>query len=284
MKMQPESDRLAQELAGLRNMIRDYPDVQQLLDFAADEADRRATEQERSRAVAWRVAAAFGALGFASLVVAAGAVATAMQPVPPPQILVTDKSAGVVQPLISLASFQMNPEEATIRRNVATFVRARESYSYENADADYLTAGAFMSPQLQAQWGEYWKDPTNSPVKVYKQHTRVRVTVGAITLLRNPAGAFISARASFTRQEINNNVPVGEPSNWIATLPFHWVNQPTDEQVRRINDLGWEVTDYVADRDVPALKQQAAPVLQAGQAQASPMALVAPGYGPKGTP
>jgi type IV secretion system protein VirB8 len=285
MKMQPESDRIAHELAGLRDMIQHYPDVQRLLDFAADEADRRAQENQNSRATAWRVAAGAGVVSLIALAVAGGAIATSMQPPPPPQVLVVEKAQGLVQPLISLASYQISPDEATIRRNVATFLHARESYSYENADADYITAGAFMSPQLQAQWAEYWKDPANSPVNKYKQHVRVRVTVGAITLLRNPAGAFISARASFTRQELDNNVPAGEPTNWIATITFHWVNQPTDEQTRRINDLGWEVTDYVADRDAPTPKQQGAPMLQATQPPpASPMALVGPGDGQKVTP
>jgi type IV secretion system protein VirB8 len=287
MRKQVDPDKLVREIAAARALIDGHENMQQLLDLAADEADRRTLEQENSRRLAWRVASAFGGLAFVALAIAGGAVATSMRPAPPPEVLVVDKAEGVVQPLISLAEFHISPEEATIRRNVNTFVLAREGYSYQQADTHYYTAAAFMCPQLQALWVQKWdKANPESPPNTYKKDRRVRVKVGAITILRNGKGTVIGARASFTRTELVNDVPDGQPTNWIANISFHWVNQPTNERDRRINDLGWEVTDYTADRDLGAAKPvPAEPTLQAAQQPAgSPMALVAPGNGQKVAP
>lgn len=286
MYKQSEPDTLTRELADMRRMVEAHPNVQKLLDLAADEADRRAMANERSRRQAWRVAGAFGVLGLAATVVAGGAVATSMRPAQPPEILVVNRTDGSVQPLTSLTAFQMHPEEATIRRNINTFLSAREGYSYEQADTHYYTAAAFMSPRLQSQWVQMW-DSSNpdSPPKKYKRERRVKVTVGAITILRNGLGSVIGARASFARSELVNDVEDGLPTSWIATISFHWVNQPTNERDRRINDLGMEITDYTADRDISTGKQPPSiPVREAQQAGESPMALVSPTTASQVTP
>lgn len=286
MKNQPDADRLAVELAAAHALIDSHPNIQRLIDLAADEADRRTFENERSRRLAWRVAAAFGATGLASVLVAGGAVATAMRPAAPPEVLVVNKNDGTTQRLTSLIEFQMNPEEATIRRNVNTFVAAREGYSYEQADTHYYTTAAFLSPPLQAQWGQLW-DASNpdSPPRRFKKERRVRVAVGAITLLRNGLGDAIGARAGFTKTELLNGVEDGPPTTWIATISFHWVNQPTSERDRRINDLGMEITDYTADRDIGTGRPlPAKPIREAEQRGAAPVALVAPTNAQRVTP
>jgi len=288
MKSQPDAGRLATELAAVRKLIEGHANMQQLLDLAADEADRRAVADERSRGVAWRVAGAFGGLAVAAFGVAWGAVHTAMRPSPPPEVLVVDKAGGVVHPLISLADFQLSPEEATIRRNIDTLVTACEGYTFELADVHYYHCAAFFSPQLQAGWARKWdKSNPDSPPNRFKKDRTVRVKVGAITVLRNGMGAAIGARASFTRTATLNGMDDGTPTTWVANLSFRWVNQPTNERDRRVNDLGMEVTDYTSDRDLTSTRPvpPAAPLRQAtNTAQASQMALVAPGGGQGATP
>lgn len=288
MKSQPDAGKLAGELVAVRKLIEGHANMQQLLDFAADEADRRAVAGERSRRIAWRVAGAFGGLAVAALGVAWGAVQTSMRPAPPPEVLVVDKAGGVVQPLVSLADFQLAPEEATIRRNIDTLVTACEGYSYELADVHYYHCAAFFSPQLQAEWARKWdKSNPESPPNKYKKERKVRARVGAITVLRNGTGAAIGARASFTRTETLNGVDDGSPTTWVANLSFRWVNQPTNERDRRVNDLGMEVTDYSSDRDLTSNRQvpPAAPSRHAAStAQASQMALVAPAGAQGATP
>lgn len=280
MRKQVDAGKLIKEMAAIRELIEGHANVQQLLDLAADEADRQALNNERSRRLAWRVASVFGGLTVIAFGIAWGAVQTSMRPVPPPEVLVVDKADGIVQPLISLAEFQMSPEEATIRRNIDTLVTACEGYSYEQADTHYYHCAAFLSPQLQAEWARKWdKSNPESPPNKYKKERKVRAKVGSITVLRNGLGMAIGARAGFTRAETLNGAEDGPPSTWVANISFRWVNQPTNERDRRVNDLGMEVTDYASDRDLTATKPAPAPapVRQASdQTQSSQMALVAP--------
>jgi type IV secretion system protein VirB8 len=278
MNKQTDADKLIQELAAARSMIEAHPQLQRAIDLAADEADRRAIQKETSRRLAWRVAGAFGAIGFVSIVAAGSAIVTSLRPAPPPDVIVVNKTDGTTERLTSLIDYQMNPEESTIRRNVATFVSNCEGYSYQQADVHYYTCAAFMSPQLQTRWAQSW-DPSNpeSPPKKYKKERRIRISIGPITLLRNGLGAAIGARAGYTRTELANDIEDGTPTNWIATLSFHWVNQPTNERDRRINDLGMEITEYTTDRDIGVNKSAPEkPVREAGRQAASPMALVSP--------
>lgn len=286
--MQPSNDpdSMMRELNELRQFIEVHEDIKALLALSADHADRMEYEQQRSRAVAWRIAAGSSALTLLAFAVAAGAVHSALQPAPPPRILAVEKTTGIVQPLVSLAEYQITAEDATIRRCIATFLRARESYSgVDLAEQYYRDAGAFMSPQLQAQWAAYW-DTANpqSPMRVYKD-AKLRTEINAITLLRNGHGVVTGARASLTRTVTRNGAPEGAPTNWIATIAFHWVNAPTDERDRRVNDLGFEVTSYDVDPDIGAPpKPLPQPLPQAQQATAAPLASAAPAVATRGTP
>lgn len=280
MKTTQAQDALALHLNELRRFIEMHDDIQLLLSHSAAESDRQAEAEQRSRRTAWRVAAGASALTLVAFAIAAGAIHTSMRPAPPPEVLVVDKSTGATGPLMSLAAYQLTPEDATIRRSVAAFLRAREGYTFDTAEDGYYDAAAFMSPRLRAQWAAYW-DTANpaSPMNVYRKDGKVRVQLGAITILRNGLGAATGVRASFTARTSRADQPAGEPASWIATIPFRWVNVATDERTRRVNDLGMEILDYIKDPDlgaaVPAARQPETPA--PGRArQGSPVALSAP--------
>lgn len=268
MKTTQSKDALAVHLNELRRFIETHDDVQLLLEHSAAESDRRTEREERARRTAWRVAAGASALTAAAFAIAAGAIHTSMRPAPPPEVLVVDRSTGATSPLVSLAAYQLTPEEATIRRSVATFLRARENYTFDTAEDSYYDAAAFMSPQLRAQWASYW-DTANpaAPMNVYRKDSKVRIQVGAMTILRNGLGVATGVRASFSSRVSRGDQQVGEPANWIATIPFRWVNVATDERSRRVNDLGMEITDYIKDPDLGA----AAPVRQPDAPAPAPM-------------
>lgn len=279
MKTTQAKDALAVHLDELRRFIETHDDIQLLLEHSAAESDRQTDAEQRARRTAWRVAAGACLLTVAAFGITAGAIHTSMRPAPPPEVLVVDKSTGTTRPLLSLSAYQLTPEEATIRRSVATFLRARENYTFDTAEDNYYDAAAFMSPQLRAQWASYW-DTANpaSPMNVYKKDGKVRIQLGAITILRNGLGAATGVRASFSVRTTRADQPVGEPTNWIATIPFHWVNVATDERSRRVNDLGMEITDYIKDPDLgaaPAVRQPDALPPAPGR-QGRPMALTAP--------
>lgn len=240
-----------QELNHLKRFVDAHSDIKTLLENSASWADSQAAQSERSRRTAWRVAASAGAFGVLSLVVALTAIGTSYQPAPPPEILRVDKATGQVERLVSLTDFQESADDATIRRNIATFIRARENYTFETAEENYFDAAAFMSPALQAQWAQFW-DTANpkSPLNHYRKDTTVRVDIGSIAINRNAAGKATSARVSFTRTIKQNGIDVERPTHWLATVVFRWVNAPTQERARRVNDLGFEVISYDVDADL----------------------------------
>lgn len=247
------ADKDQKQLDSLRNFLDVQSDVKVLLDNSASWADSQAEQSEKSRRTAWRVAAGAGAFGAMSLVVALTTIIMSHRPAPPPQVLVADRSTGAVERLVSLSDFQETADEATIKRAITAFMRAYESYSYASAEQNYRDAAAFMSPQLQAQWSALW-DTNNpkSPLQVYKRDTTVRVELGAISINRDSRGKPTSARVSFTKTIRQGDIALGGETAWLSTLSFGFVNAPTQERDRRINDIGFLVTDYQRDADIAA--------------------------------
>lgn len=268
---------IQQELNHLKRFVDAHSDIKTLLDNSASWADSQAEQSERSRRNAWRVAAAAGAFGAAALVVALSAIGTSYQPAPPPVVLRVDKATGHVERLVSLEDFQQTAGEATIRRNISAFMRARENYTFDTAEENYFDAAAFMSPQLQSQWGQYW-DTANpkSPLNYYRKDTKVRIDIGSIAINRDASSKVNSARVSFTRRITQNDIPLGEPTHWLATIVFRWVNAPTQERARRVNDLGFEVISYDVDADLGPNAVAAVPVAPVRPAAVPSGVVVAP--------
>lgn len=277
---------MQRELDGLRQFIDAHSDIKVLLENSRSWADSQAEQSERSRRTAWRVAAGAGAFGTLALVVALSTVIMSHRPAPPPEVLVADKSTGAVERLVSLRDFQETASEATIKRLITSFMRARESYSYDTAEQSYFDGAAFMSPALQAQWAQFW-DISNpdSPLTRYRRDTSVRIDIGAITINRNSSGKPTTARVSFTRTIRRNDQIIGPSTSWIATVVFSFASVPLQERARRVNDLGFLVSDYQVDADIAANGSTSAVAASARPPQpaavpSAPQALQAPQAAP----
>jgi type IV secretion system protein VirB8 len=254
-------DGVQRQLSALRALIEDHEDIQNLLDAAADAADSKVEAEQRARLNAWRVTCGAVALTVAAFAVAGAAILTSMQPAPPPQILVIERATGKVEPLVSLSAWQVTPEDASIKRLAATYLRARENYSFDTAEDNYRDAAAFMDAAQRAQWVSLW-DTTNprSPVNTYKKDGKVHIDIGAMTIMRNSVGVATGVRASFTKIIKRNDRLAAPITGWIATIPFRWTNVPTSERDRRVNDLGFAPTDYLVDADLSNLAAATATV------------------------
>ena len=275
MKNSAKEEELQHRLHALKKQIDAQPELQTLLDNSASWAAGKSSSEQKSRRTAWRVASGFGALTLCAFGIAASAIVTSMQPAAPPQILVVDKSTGRVEPLVSLAAWQATSDDVAIKRLVATFLRARENYSFDTAKDNYLDAAAFMNAAQKAQWVAAWDtaNPT-SPPNVLKKDGKIRIDIGAMTILRNTNNVATGVRASFTRTVKRNDQLAGPVTAWIATIPFHWTNVPTAERDRRVNDLGMELGDYIVDADLTNMAT--APVAPAAAPKAPSMGLILP--------
>ena len=241
-------DQTQQKLNGILEFIAANEDIEYLLRNSASWADSRKEQLEKSEAKAWRVSAISLGIVLIALIVSVSVIMKSYQPAPPPEILVLDKSSGHVEPLISLKEVQENVEDSVIRHYISEFIRCRENYTFDTAEEGYYCAAAFMSPQLQAQWGEYW-DTTSpkSPMNYYKKDATIRAEINSMTV--NPSSdAAPTVIVRFTRNIKHNNQ--NEITHWVATIAYKFVNLPTSEKDRRENPLGLQVTVYQIDQDI----------------------------------
>jgi len=168
------------------------------------------------------------------------------------EAIVLDKSQGTIEPLQSLDVVQANLDDVFAKKFLTDFMLSRENYTFDTAEINYYTAAAFMSPALQSQWGGLWNtDNPNSPLNVYKQLNKVRIDINTITLHTKESGrkdvATIRFRKTITNGEVSNT------RSYIATVAYRYVTAPTEETVRRINPVGFMVTDYQVDDEISGL-------------------------------
>ena len=272
------NDDLNKRLAALRKLIDAHDDLGNLLDQSTSWSDQINKQQEKSRAIAWRVTAGAAGVTVLALGIAWTAIRTAYVPPAPPAVLVADSTTGLVKPLISLPEVQESMPDAQVKHYLSEFMRCREGYVNELAEHDYYCAAAFMSPQLQSQWAQFW-DTTNpgAPFNVYRNLTHVYADINTITLHTNGFGVQDGATIRFTRHVKSEGRD--NQSRWVATIAYKYVNEPTDERDRRTNPVGLQVQVYQVDPDIGGDAYSTAPQRPAPQTHTPTAALAAPRTG-----
>jgi type IV secretion system protein VirB8 len=169
------------------------------------------------------------------------------------EVLVLDKSQGTIQPLQSLAEVQVDIDDVFTKKFITDFMLARENFTFDTAELLYYTAAAFMAPALQTQWGNLWNtDNPESPLNVYKTLGKVRIDINTITLHIKNSGKKDVASVRF-RKTISNG-DLNTTRAYIATITYKYSSSPTEEAVRRINPIGFMVTEYQVDDEISGLK------------------------------
>lgn len=195
---------------------------------------------------AWTVAAFAGLL--ALLAVLAVCFLTPLKTVEN-NLLVMDKSQGTIEPLQKLDVVIANVDEIFTRKFISDFMIARENYTYDTAEINYYTAAAFMSPQLQVQWGNYYNpNNENSPLFVYKNDTKVHISIKSIVIHTKDSGMQDVATVRFTKFISKGDVKTSR--NYVATITYRYVNEPKEEKLMRINPIGFMILDYRVDAEI----------------------------------
>lgn len=217
---------------------------QDLLRFFAEARrfeDDKVILAQKSEQKAWRVATAACVLaGLSTLTI------MFLLPLKETRVeaVVLDKASGTWQPMQTLDTVQVTLDEVFHRHFITMFMLARENYTFETAEMNYYTAAAFMSPKLQAEWGELWDDKNpNNPMNVHKKTGTVKIQIASITLKKKEDGTMEVATVRFTKST--------EPERfWVATISYKFVDTPAKEEERRINPIGFQVVDYTVDPEV----------------------------------
>ncbi|QUG93468.1 MULTISPECIES: type IV secretion system protein [Pseudomonas] len=267
-------------LATIQEFVESHEDIQQILQASQSWADTEIERKDKMVKWSFRVAGLAVVFAFGSLWVAHRAVETAMVPPPPPQVLVMNETTGAINPLRSLEEVKDKYEDALLRRALNTFAVCRERYIKDMAESDYFCAAAFMSPQLQSQWGKYWDtENPDGPLNVYGNKATVKVQIETISPRENTQGIVDTAQIHFKRTVTANGIPA--VTHWIADVAFKMVNLPKSEEQRRVNDIGLQITQYNTNQVLSAPSSESRRQVQAAPYQpAQRSGLSAPAYSP----
>lgn len=200
--------------------------------------DRLAAAQ-RSRRLAWGVAALAGVLACAA--VACVAVLTPLKTIEP-YVVRVDRTTGGVEVLRGLsAPGPVAYEEAVTKSFLATYVRAREAWLPQAAEANFRQVSIMSTPDEQQRWASAFR-PNNpaSPQVAFGPDADVQVAVRAVSFVADGVANVRFHRSLRRRGQT-------EESDWIATIAFAYTKAPMGESDRLRNPLGFQVSSYRAD-------------------------------------
>lgn len=199
----------------------------------------RLASATRSRRLAWTAAA--GAAGLAAIALSAVAMLAPLKTVVP-YVVRVDRTSGAVEVLTGLSGRQDETyAEAVTKSFLAGYVRARESWLPQVAEANFRQVSIMSTPAEQQRWADAFR-PTSpsSPQVVYGPGGQVEVEIRAISFLAPHV-----ANVRFHRLERRGGAAT--EGDWIATVAFHYTRAPMAEGDRLRNPLGFQVDSYRAD-------------------------------------
>jgi type IV secretion system protein VirB8 len=205
------------------------------------DADRLAAA-ERSKRLAWIVAA-----GAAALAIAAVCAVVALAPLKSvePFVVRVDRATGGVDVMTGLKGrADLTYDEAVSKYFLGQYVRSREGWLPIAAEDNFRQVSIMSTPGEQQLWANAFR-PTNpqSPLGVYGQQAVVDVEIRAISFL-NPHVASVRFHKTVRRPDQVTG------SDWVATVSFTYTKAPMLESDRLKNPLGFQVATYRADPEV----------------------------------
>ena len=197
---------------------------------------------ERSKRLAWTVAAGACALA----VVAVGAVA-ALSPLKSvePFVVRVDNSTGAVDVMTGLkGQDHLTYDEAVSKYFLALYVRTREGWLPQAAEANFRQVAIMSSPPEQERWADSYR-PSNP------QSPQIAWGDNGVSLVDVRAISFVSPKVANVRFHRTLRVSQQDTeSDWIATIAFTYTKAPMAEGDRLRNPLGFQVISYRSDPEV----------------------------------
>jgi type IV secretion system protein VirB8 len=203
--------------------------------------DRLASAQ-RSKRLAWTVAALAGALALAA--VGAVAALTPLKTVEPFVVRV-DQATGAVDVMTGLkGEDHLTYEEAVSKYFLSLYVRCREGWLPQAAEQNFRQVSILSTPEEQQRWGDEFR-PSNA------QSPQVLWGQNAVSLIEVRAISFVSPKVANVRfHRIVRQSQQTTESDWIATVAFTYTKAPMAEADRLRNPLGFQVISYRSDPEV----------------------------------
>ena len=222
--------------------VTDKDDLKAYFAEAASWDHDRLLAANRSKRIAWMVAAV--ASGLAITGVAAVAMLVPLKTVAP-YVITVDKATGASEITSQLSGAnRVSYDEAVSKYFLADYVRNREGWIPQARKEFFEGVLAMSARDEQARWiAFYGKDNPKSPQAVFTDLDTVFIAVKSVTFVSKNV-----AQIRFTKTLQRGSVTTDTPA--IATVTFDTTDTPTTEQQRFKNPLGLEVQTYRADLEV----------------------------------
>ena len=222
--------------------VTDKDDLNAYFAEAASWDHDRLIAANRSKRLAWLVAAIAGGLAITG--VAAVAMLAPLKTVAP-YVITVDKATGAseITPQLS-GDKRLSYDEAVSKYFLADYVRNREGWIPQARKEFFEGVLAMSARDEQARWiAFYGKDNPKSPQAVFTDLDTVFIAIKSVTFVSKNV-----AQIRFTKTHQRGLVSTDTPA--IATVTFDTTDTPSTEQQRFKNPMGLEVQTYRADLEV----------------------------------
>ncbi len=196
---------------------------------------------KRSKAVAWFVTIIFGLVAlFALLALVMLVPLKSFEPV----IVVVDKATGYIETKSGLTKAQnLTDSRAITQANVVRYIRTREGYDPYAIDTNFGTAALLSTGDAARELQEQYSAANpNNPAKVYAKNKRVLVDVKSVTF---PNDSTALVRFSTTEKSDTDVIT----KHYIAVVRYRYTDEPTTNEWRFENPLGFQVYNYRRDQE-----------------------------------
>nr|WP_313533900.1 type IV secretion system protein [Brucella anthropi] len=196
---------------------------------------------KRSKAVAWFVTIIFGLVAlFALLALVMLVPLKSFEPV----IVVVDKATGYIETKSGLTKAQnLTDSRAITQANVVRYIRTREGYDPYAIDTNFGTAALLSTGDAARELQEQYSTANpNNPAKVYGKNKRVLVDVKSVTF---PNDSTALVRFSTTEKSDTDVIT----KHYIAVVRYRYTDEPTTNEWRFENPLGFQVYNYRRDQE-----------------------------------
>lgn len=214
-------------------------------------SDDRNAALSRSRRAAWIVAAV--AAGIAALEALALVALTPLKTVEPYTILV-DRNTGFAQALDGTGVPRISGQSALTRSLLAQYVIARESFAGDSVQERYRKTALWSGDNARREYLALMA-PGNprSPVNMNRRGARLDTRIESVSVT-GPDKALVR----FYTEQIEQGQPRGARQYWVALLKYRFSGEPLAIEDRLVNPLGFQVTEYQRDQEVPPVAENVA--------------------------
>ena len=209
-------------------------------------ADDRVAVAARQTRLAWIVAGAAG--GIAALLAIALALLVPLKSVQP-YVVTVDRQSGAVEIATTLTDGKLTQNEAIIQAQLASYVRARETFDETDLRVQYALVQRLSAPTVARGYVTTMAAANpESPLRTLNRGDTIAVDVKSVSLI-SPGAALV--RFDTRRSSLNG----GQASvqSYVAAISFGFANAPLRLEDRFDNPLGFQVTRY--RRDIEGMPQ-----------------------------